>query len=298
MDNRADVREFLTSRRAKISPEELGLPAGTSRRVAGLRRSEVATLAGVSVEYYIRLERGAISGASPEILDAIARALRLDDAERAHLFDLAHAASPVARPPKRRSSQSWTPHTSLQWALDAVTSGPAFVRNGRMDLLAVNPLARAFYKDVYDMPGQPPNLARFTFLEERGRDFHADWEAAADVVVSILRTEAGRDPHNKELHDLVGELSTRSQEFRHRWSSHNVRHHGAGFKTFRHPIVGELTIAYEGLEMAAEPGLTLTIYTAEPGSPSEQAMRLLASWAATEYAQQAGQQQAGKQPAG
>ena len=271
MDNRADVREFLTSRRAKISPEELGLPAGTNRRVAGLRRSEVATLAGVSVEYYIRLERGAISGASPEILDAIARALRLDDAERAHLFDLAHAASPVARPPKRRSSKSWTPHTSLQWALDAVTSGPAFVRNGRMDLLAVNALARAFYRDVYDMPGQPPNLARFTFLDERGRDFHADWDTAADVVVSILRTEAGRDPHNKELHDLVGELSTRSQEFRRRWSSHNVRHHGAGFKTFRHPIVGEMTIAYEGLEMAAEPGLTLTIYSAEPGSPSEEA---------------------------
>ena len=285
MDNRADVREFLTSRRAKISPQELGLPAGTNRRVAGLRRSEVATLAGVSVEYYIRLERGAISGASPEILDAIARALRLDDAERAHLFDLAHAASPVARPPKRRSSKSWTPHTSLQWALDAVTSGPAFVRNGRMDLLAVNALARAFYKDVYDMPGQPPNLARFTFLDERGRDFHADWDSAADVVVSILRTEAGRDPHNKELHDLVGELSTRSLEFRRRWSSHNVRHHGAGFKTFRHPVVGEITIAYEGLEMAAEPGLTLTIYSAEPGSPSEQAMRLLASWAATEYAQ-------------
>ncbi len=291
MDNRADVREFLTSRRAKISPEELGLPAGTNRRVAGLRRSEVATLAGVSVEYYIRLERGAISGASPEILDAIAKALRLDDAERAHLFDLAHAASPVARPPKRRSSKSWTPHTSLQWALDAVTSGPAFVRNGRMDLLAVNSLARAFYKDVYDMPGQPPNLARFTFLDERGRDFHADWDSAADVVVSILRTEAGRDPHNKELHDLVGELSTRSQEFRRRWSSHNVRHHGAGFKTFRHPIVGEITIAYEGLEMAAEPGLTLTIYSAEPGSPSEQALRLLASWAATEYAQQEWRQQ-------
>ena len=286
MDNRADVREFLTSRRAKISPQELGLPAGTNRRVAGLRRSEVATLAGVSVEYYIRLERGAISGASPEILDAIARALRLDDAERAHLFDLAHAASPVARPPKRRSSKSWTPHTSLQWALDAVTAGPAFVRNGRMDLLAVNALARAFYRDVYDMPGQPPNLARFTFLDERGRDFHADWDTAADVVVSILRTEAGRDPHNKELHDLVGELSTRSQEFRRRWSSHNVRHHGAGFKTFRHPVVGEMTVAYEGLEMAAEPGLTLTIYSAEPGSPSEEALRLLASWAATEYSQQ------------
>lgn len=286
MNNRADVREFLTSRRAKISPEAVGLPAGSNRRVAGLRRSEVATLAGVSVEYYTRLERGAISGASPEILQAISRALNLDDAERAHLFDLAHAASPIARPPKRRNSKSWNPHISLQWALDAVTAGPAFVRNGRMDLLAVNALARAFYKDVYDMPGQPPNLARFTFLDERAHDFHPDWDAAAEVVVSILRTEAGRDPHNKELHDLVGELSTRSQEFRRLWSSHDVRHHGAGAKVFRHPVVGEMTIAYEGLEMAAEPGLTLTIYTAEPGSPSEEAMRLLASWAATEYAQE------------
>ncbi|MFY9634739.1 MAG: helix-turn-helix transcriptional regulator [Cellulosimicrobium cellulans] len=286
MNNRADVREFLTSRRAKISPEAVGLPAGSNRRVAGLRRSEVATLAGVSVEYYTRLERGAISGASPEILQAISRALNLDDAERAHLFDLAHAASPIARPPKRRNSKSWNPHISLQWALDAVTAGPAFVRNGRMDLLAVNALARAFYKDVYDMPGQPPNLARFTFLDERAHDFHPDWDAAAEVVVSILRTEAGRDPHNKELHDLIGELSTRSQEFRRLWSSHDVRHHGAGAKVFRHPVVGEMTIAYEGLEMAAEPGLTLTIYTAEPGSPSEEAMRLLASWAATEYAQE------------
>jgi hypothetical protein len=155
-----------------------------------------------------------------------------------------------------------------------------------MDLLAVNALARAFYKDVYDMPGQPPNLARFTFLDERAHDFHPDWDAAAEVVVSILRTEAGRDPHNKELHDLVGELSTRSQEFRRLWSSHDVRHHGAGAKVFRHAVVGEMTIAYEGLEMAAEPGLTLTIYTAEPGSPSEEAMRLLASWAATENAQE------------
>ncbi len=158
MDDRAQVREFLTSRRARVTPEQVGLPAGSNRRVDGLRRSEVATLAGVSVEYYTRLERGAISGASPGVLDSIAKALRLDDAERAHLFDLAHAASPVARPPpRRRNAKGWKPHQSLQWALDAVTAGPAFVRNGRMDLLAVNPLARAFYKDLYDMPGgQPP----------------------------------------------------------------------------------------------------------------------------------------------
>lgn len=284
MDNRAEVREFLTSRRARVTPSEVGLPTGSNRRVHGLRRSEVATLAGVSVEYYTRLESGGISGASPEVLDGLARALLLDDAERAHLFDLAHAASPVARPPRRRSSKGWVPHQSLQWSLDAVTAGPAFVRNGRMDLLAVNALARAFYTDVYDMPGEPANIARFTFLDERAYRFYPDWDMFAEVTVAILRTEAARDPHNKELHDLIGELCTRSEEFRSRWSAHNVRHHGTGFKTFRHPIVGELTLAYEGLEMAAEPGLTLTIYAAEPGSPSAERMLLLASWAASNAA--------------
>ncbi|MGC5023136.1 helix-turn-helix domain-containing protein [Tsukamurella sp. DT100] len=283
MDNRAEVREFLTSRRAKVTPDEVGLPAGSNRRVQGLRRSEVAALAGVSVEYYTKLERGGISGASPEVLSALARALRLDDAERAHLFDLAHAASPVARPPRRRSHRSWTPHPSLQWALDAVTAGPAFVRNGRMDLLAGNLLARAFYSPVYEMPGTPPNLAKFVFLDERAPDFHPDWEAFAEVTVAILRTEAGRDPHNKDLHDLIGELSTRSTDFRRRWGQHDVRHHGTGFKTFRHPVVGEMTLAFEGLEMAAEPGLTLTIYSAEPGSPSAERMQVLSSWAASEY---------------
>jgi len=285
MDNRAEVREFLISRRAQVTPEQVGLPAGANRRVAGLRRTEVATLAGVSVEYYTKLERGAISGASPEILDALAKALLLDDAERAHLFDLAHAASPVARPPRRRNPKCWKPHTSLQWILDAVTAGPAFVRNGRLDILATNTLARAFYKDVFDMPGQPPNIARFTFLDERAYEFYPDWDMFADVTVAILRTEAGRDPHNKELHDLIGELSTRSTDFRARWGSHNVRHHGTGFKTFHHDVVGEMTLAYEGMEMESEPGLSITVYAAEPGSPSAERMQLLASWAASEYGQ-------------
>lgn len=282
MDNRGEVREFLTSRRAKVDPRDIGLPVGANRRVDGLRRSEVAALAGVSVEYYTKLERGVISGASPEVLHAIAKALRLDDAERAHLFDLAQAASPVARPARRRSQRRWSPHASLQWTLDAVTVGPAFVRNGRMDLLAANALGRAFYKDAYDMPGQPPNIARFTFLDDRAHQFYPDWDSFAEITVSILRTEAGRDPHNKELHDLVGELSTRNEEFRRLWGAHNVRHHGTGFKTFRHSVVGEMTLAYEGMELESEPGLTLTIYAAEPESPSAERMQLLASWAASE----------------
>ncbi|MFJ3629245.1 helix-turn-helix transcriptional regulator [Streptomyces albidoflavus] len=282
MDNRAEVREFLTSRRSRISPEQAGLPAGPRRRVPGLRRSEVAALADVSVEYYAKLERGHLGGVSPAVLEAVARALQLDDAEREHLLNLARAAdgSDALARPRRRTTRQWTPHRSLQWTLDAVTGGPAFVRNGRMDVLAANPLARAFYADVYADPHNQANLARFNFLDPASRRFYPDWDLAADVAVAILRTEAGRNPHDKELHDLVGELSTRSDAFRTRWGAHNVRHHGTGTKRFHHAAVGALTLAYEGLEMATEPGLTLTVYTAEPGSPSDEGLRLLASWAA------------------
>ncbi len=287
VDNREEVREFLTSRRAKITPERAGLPSGPRRRVPGLRRSEVAALADMSVEYYAKLERGNLAGVSPAVLEAVARVLQLDDAERAHLLNLAHAADgsdALTRRPRRRTSQQWTPHRSLQWTLDAITAAPAFVRNGRLDILAANPLARAFHADVYASPGNQANLARFNFLDPASHRFFPDWDTFADAAVAILRTEAGRNPHDKDLHDLVGELCTRSDEFRTRWGAHNVRNHGTGTKRFHHQVVGDLTLAYEGLEMAAEPGLTLTIYTAEPGSPSAEALALLASWAATHEA--------------
>ncbi|MEV5957730.1 helix-turn-helix transcriptional regulator [Streptomyces sp. NPDC051987] len=295
MDNRTEIRAFLTSRRAKITPEQAGLPSGARRRVPGLRRSEVAALADVSVEYYAKLERGNLAGVSPAVLEAVARALQLDDAERAHLLNLAQAAdgSDVLTRPRRRTSRAWSPHRSLQWMLDAVTAGPAFVRNGRMDILAANQLARAFYADVYATPGNQGNLARFNFLDPASRRFYPDWDQAADIAVAILRTEAGRDPHDKDLHDLVGELSTRSDDFRTRWGAHNVRHHGTGTKRFHHHAVGDLTLAYEGLEMTAEPGLSLTVYAAEPGSPSEEGLRLLASWAATQDAGSPTEQGAG-----
>jgi transcriptional regulator with XRE-family HTH domain len=287
VDNRQEVREFLTSRRAKITPERAGLPAGPRRRVAGLRRSEVAALADVSVEYYAKLERGHLAGVSPAVLEAVARALYLDDAERAHLLNLALAAegSDALTRPRRRSGTAWKPHPSLQWTLDAITAGPAIIRNGRMDVLAANRLGRAFYSDLYprDDPGpQPPNLARYTFLHPAARRYYPEWDVAADITVAILRTEAGRDPHDKDLHDLVGELSTRSPEFRTRWGAHDVRHHGSGTKRFHHPVVGDLTLAYEGFDMAGQPGLNLTVFTAEPGSPSEENLRLLASWTAAE----------------
>jgi hypothetical protein len=245
----------------------------------------------MSVEYYAKLERGNLAGVSPAVLEAVARALQLDDAERAHLLHLAQAAdgSDALTRPRRRATRQWSPHRSLQWTLDAVTAGPAFVRNGRMDLLATNQLARAFYTDVHATPHNQANLARFQFLDPASRRFYPDWDQAADVAVAILRTEAGRNPHDKDLHDLVGELSTRSDDFRTRWGAHNVRHHGTGTKRFHHQAVGELTLAYEGLDMAAEPGLTLTIYAAEPGSPSEDALRLLASWAASQQSDAAAQ---------
>lgn len=286
MDNQAEVREFLTSRRAKITPGQAGVPEVGKRRVPGLRRSEVAMLAGVSIEYYTKLERGAIAGVSASVLDAIARALQLDDAERAHLFHLAHAAdgTSAGMRPRRRPSRRWTPRPTLQWVLDRFTA-PAIVRNGRMDLLATNHLGRAMHAALYDgAAGEPPNFGRFTFLQDESHHFYADWQAAADTCVAILHTEAGRDPHDKELHDLVGELSTRSTDFRARWSAHNVRSHGAGTKHFRHRDVGDLELAYESVDMISEPGLTLTLYAAEPASPSAHALDLLASWAAADGA--------------
>ncbi|WP_433508802.1 helix-turn-helix transcriptional regulator [Nonomuraea sp. CA-143628] len=286
MDNRDEVREFLTSRRAKITPEQAGLIAGSRRRVPGLRRSEVAALADLSAEYYAKLERGNLAGASAAVLEALARALRLDDAERAHLLHLAQTAdgSDVLTRPRRRAARAQTLHRSLQWTLDAITAGPALVQNSRMDVLAANQLARAFFADLYASPANQENLARFAFLDPASRRFYPDWGPFADICVAILRTEAGRNPHDKELHDLVGELSTRSDEFRTRWGAHNVRRHGTGTKRFDHAIVGKLTLAFEGLQMVADPSLTITIYTAEPGSPSEEGLRLLASWAATQEA--------------
>jgi transcriptional regulator with XRE-family HTH domain len=283
MDNRAEVREFLISRRAKITPQQAGLPDIGRRRVPGLRRGEVAALAGVSIEYYSKLERGAIAGVSASVLDSIAQALQLDDAERAHLFHLAHAAdgTSAGMRPRRRPSNRWTPRPSLQWVLDKFTA-PAIVRNGRMDLLATNHLGRAMHATLYDSAaGGQPNFALFTFLDfDAAHDFYPDWDGAADTCVAILRTEAGRDPHDKDLHDLVGELSTRSDEFRRRWSAHNVRYHGAGTKHFHHREVGELKLAYESVDMISDPGLTLTLYAAEPASPTAHALDLLASWAA------------------
>lgn len=280
--NRAEVREFLVSRRAKLSPSDVGLPEVGKRRVPGLRRGEVATLAGVSIEYYAKLERGDIAGASSSVLHAIARALRLDDTERAHLFDLARAADgiPTSGRRRRRATAQSASRPSLRWALEAITDGVAFVRNPRQDMLATNALGRVFYSPLIGDGGRVPNLARFQFLDPAARDFYPDWELFAHMCVAIMRAEAGRDPHDRGLQDLVGELSTQSETFRRLWGTHDVRTHGTGTKRFNHPAVGELVLAYEELAVTAEPGLVLMLYTAEPGSPSAEKLRLLASLAA------------------
>ena len=265
-----DIAEFLVSRRAKIAPEQAGLPSYGQRRVPGLRREEVASLAGVSADYYRRLERGQVSGASELVLDALARALQLDDAERTHLFDLARAASPVAskrsRPPKTRV------RPVVQRLLGQIEA-PAIVSTVCGDYLAANALGRALYSPVFDSREQPANSGRFTFLDPAAREFYPEWERLASELVASLRSQAGRNPHDRHLQDLIGELSTRSEEFRVRWAAHNVRFHRTGSKRLQHPIVGALELSADGLSVA--------IFTAEPGSASQQALDLLASWTAT-----------------
>jgi transcriptional regulator with XRE-family HTH domain len=279
VDTKSEIREFLTSRRAKITPDQAGITAYGSRRVPGLRREEVAVLAGVGVDYYTRMERGNLGGVSDSVLEALARALQLDDAERAHLFDLARAAGPTTERRRRRAPQNVRP--SVQRMLDAMTGAPAVVQNGRGDILGANQLGRALYSEMYLDPARPANHARFIFLDPRARDFYPDWDSVANITVANLRSEAGHDPYDRDLSDLVGELSTRSDEFRTRWAAHNVRIHRTGVKRVHHPVVGDLELTFEMLQLTADPGLNLLTYNAEPDTPSDEALKLLGSWAAT-----------------
>jgi len=285
MDVRKDAAEFLRSRRARLSPEDAGLPAwGGNRRVKGLRREEVAMLAGVSVEYYVRLERGNLGGASQSVLDSVANALQLDEAERAHLHDLARTSSTrvAAGRPARR-----TVRPPVQWLLDSMTDTAAYVRNARIDILATNTLGRALYAPVFEMPGRP-NIARFVFLDPRSQEFFLEWPKVAGESAALLRTLAGENPYDQGLTELVGELSTRSDLFRTLWAAHDVRQHRTGVKRFHHPLVGEMTLAYESMELTADPGLRLNAYMAEPASPSAEAFNLLASWAGSPATELAG----------
>lgn len=283
--NRGDIRDFLASRRARITPAQAGLPNGTRRRVAGLRREEVAVLAGVSTEWYTRLEKGHIGGVSEDVLDAVARALRLDEDERTYLFDLARSSRRPGRTPSRRTDVELPPH--VRWLLDSMTMSSALVRNGRTDIIAGNALARALFAPMFDsatLDGHGrANLARFIFLDPGARDFFVDWDGAGNATAALLRAEAGRDPDDRALRGLVGELSTLSPEFRSRWAAHDVLMRHNGVKRLQHPDVGHVELAFQSLDLPL-PGRAvhgLIIYTAEPGTASEDRLKLLASWAAT-----------------
>lgn len=276
MDHRAEVSDFLRTRRDRITPARAGILAGGRRRVPGLRREEVAMSAGISVEYYARIERGDLRGVSVEVLEAIARTLHLDEAESDHLHDLAEAAGPPTRRRPRPAQQAFP--ESLQRFVDAV-SVPVWVRDRRMDVVAANPDARALYEPVLTDPAARGNTARFVFLSPAARIFFPDWEDNASGIVATLRTYAGQSPRDRRLSDLIGELATRSDDFRVRWAAHDVRHHRTGIKRIHHPEVGDLELAYEAMDFPAHPDWFMFGYTAAPGSPSEERLRLLGSLA-------------------
>jgi transcriptional regulator with XRE-family HTH domain len=280
VDFRAEIREFLGTRRARVTPEQAGLPAygGDRRRVTGLRREEVALLAGISSEYYTRLERGNATGVSESVIDGIAQALQLDEAERIHLLDLLRGAG-ATRPPRRRPAQQRV-RPAVRRVLDSMTGTPAFVLSGRGDILAANHLGRALFSPVYADPVRPPNNARFVFLDPHATKFFREWDQVAGDTVAMLRAEAGRDLYDRRLTDLIGELSTRSEDFRRRWAAHNVRIHTTGVKLLHHPVVGDLDLPFETFPLGTDPSQFLLTYTAEPASPSQDALNLLAGWAA------------------
>ncbi len=282
IDVRKEIRDFLSSRRARLTPDQVGMPTfgGGVRRVPGLRRHEVAMLAGVSVDYYTRLERGTLKGVSDGVLDGLAAALRLDDDERTHLWDLARLANAGVKTMHRNVPTRVRP--GVQQLLDAITGAPAWVRNERGDVVATNDLGRALYSPMFAGPGRPVNTARFTFLDPAAREFFRDWSQTARDAVAILRAAAVANPCEPGLVTLVGELSTRSEEFRTWWAAHDVRSHRTGRKRFEHPVVGALDLTYEALDLVADPGLTMFTYGAEPGSESERNLALLGTWAATE----------------
>jgi transcriptional regulator with XRE-family HTH domain len=276
MENSKDVREFLMSRRSRITPAQAGLPAyGGTRRVAGLKREEVAMLTGVSTEYYARLERGNLRGVSESVLESLAAALQLDEAERAHLLDLAKAAAPSRASGTRRVRAEVRP--SVERILAGMTGTPAYVRNSRMDVVAANSVCFALYAGILSPDTLPLNLARFMFLDPRSRDFFLEWDTLADDLAAALRTEAGRNPHDRALNSLIGDLATGSTEFSTRWARHNVRFHRSARKTLHNPLVGDIELTGDSLELPGE-GLTLIAYTAEPGSHAQEQLDFLTSW--------------------
>jgi len=275
LDRRAELSEFLRSRRARLKPEDVGMPDfGRHRRVPGLRREELAQLAGVSVAYYTRLEQGNGRNVSAEVLDSIARALRLTDAEHNHLTHLAkpkqHKKRQAARPQQVRGS--------LRQLLDTIDGVPAYITGRRSDVLVWNRMAAAVFGDWSELPPQERNWARMVFLRPEYRELFVEWEQKAIDIVCLLRMDAGCHPDDPRLSALVGELSVKSEDFRRLWATHDVKEKSHGVKLLRHPLVGDLALQFESFRLIGDSELALVTYHAEPGSGSAEALRLLASW--------------------
>lgn len=283
MDSQYAISEFLTTRRAKLTPEQVGLPDfGGRRRVPGLRREEVALVAGMSAEYYKRLERGNAAGVSDAVIDGVSRALQLDDAEHAHLYDLIRAANAGAHPQQRpRTSRKSQVTAQLQQTIDAMSTVPVWVQNGRLDAVATNRLGRAVFSVILDDARPPANAARFMFLNPQAQTFYPDWEGQTRQVVALLRSEAGRSPYDRQLSDLIGELSTRSDLFRKLWGAHDVREHRTGTKSVRHPVVGDLDLTFQGMDLTSDRGLQMLVFSAAPGTSTHERLQLLANWTHT-----------------
>ena len=276
LDRRADLSEFLRTRRARLKPEDVGLPDFGRRRVPGLRREELAQLAGVSVAYYTRLEQGNGRNVSAEVLDAIARALRLSDAEHAHLMHLAKPKQ-LKKKPVARSQQV---RPALRHLLDSIESVPAYIVGRRSDILAWNRMASALFGDWAEMPGQERIWARMVFLRPEYRELYLEWQQKASDMVGYLRMDAGCHPDDPRLSALVGELSVKSEDFRRLWAAHDVKEKSYGVKRMRHPLVGDLTLSFETFRLVDDGEQSLVTYHAEPDTPSAEALRLLASWGA------------------
>lgn len=287
MDNHDAISEFLTTRRAKLTPAQVGLPDfGGRRRVPGLRREEVALVAGMSAEYYKRLERGNAAGVSDSVIDGVSRALQLDDVEHAHLYDLVRAANAGAHAQQRpRTTRRSHLTPALRQTIDAMSTVPVFVQNARLDAVATNPLGHALFSEMLDGARPPVNAARFIFLEPRAQTFYREWEAQTRQIVAVLRAEAGRSPYDRHLSDLVGELSTRSDLFRKLWGAHDVREHRTGLKLVHHPVIGDLDLTYQAMDLASDKGLQMMVFSAEPGSATHERLQLLANLTGNSTAQ-------------
>ncbi len=272
---RNELGEFLRARRAEIDPAAVGLRGGGLRRVAGLRREEVAALSAISTDYYARLEQGRMP-ASPSVLASLGRVLRLDDDQRAYMHELAAKTDPkFPRPHKRQRIQP-----QLQRMLDDMASTPAFAIGPRTEIVAWNAMGAALITDFGTIPENQRYYIRMLITDPSMRTFYADWEQVTRLAIAQMRMHNANNPGDESLAELVSELSIRDPQFRQWWAAHDVTVRDTGTKHLRHPVVGDLNLDWNAVTWAANPELQIIVWTAEPHTASHDALRLLASFTA------------------